>query len=70
MRVFSNMTKIPKISRVTQKKLTGQTVAIVDGRIVASGKDAVDAEKKAMKKGYSDEDIMTTYIMGNKSYVL
>lgn len=64
------MIKIPKISTVIQKKLTGQTVAIVDGKIVAHGKDSVDAEKKALKKGYPDEEIMTAYIMGKRNYVL
>ncbi len=64
------MIKIPKISRVTAKKLTGKTVAIVEGKIVASGKDSFEAEKKALKKGYLNEEIMTAYIMGNKKYVL
>ena len=64
------MIKIPKISSVVERKLTGQTVAIVDGKIVASGKDSVEAEKKALKKGYPDEEIMTAYIMGKKNYVL
>ena len=64
------MTKIPKISSVIEKKLTGQTVAIVDGKIVASGRDSVEAEKKAVKKGFLGEEIMTAYIMGKKTYVL
>lgn len=64
------MIKIPKISRVIEKKLTGKTVAIVDGKIVASGKDSLEVEKKALKKGYPDEEIMTAYIMGKKNYVL
>jgi hypothetical protein len=64
------MTTIPKISKVMQKKHAGESVAIVDGKIVAFGKDCLEAEKEAMKKGFKPEEIMTTYVMGDKYYAL
>ncbi len=64
------MTIIPKISKVIQKKHTGETAAIVNGKIVAFAKNSLEAEKEAVKKGFKSEDVMTTYIMGEKSYAL
>ena len=64
------MTVLPKISKAIQKKHTGEAVAIVDGKIVAYGEDSYEAAKNAMKKGYKQEEIMTTYIMGTKVYAL
>jgi len=64
------MTEVPKISKVMQKKHIGESVAIVNGQIVAFGRDSLEAEKKAEKKGFKSEEIMTTYIMGNKNYAL
>ncbi|MBI4127224.1 hypothetical protein HY463_00780 [Candidatus Peregrinibacteria bacterium] len=64
------MIRIPQISKAIQKKHTGKTVAIVDGKIVAYGNNSVDAEKKAVNKGFDSDCIMTTYIMGRKNYAL
>lgn len=44
------MTKIPQISKALQKKHSGQSVAIVEGKIVAFGKDSYQAETKAIKQ--------------------
>ena len=64
------MTKIPKISIALQKKHEGESVAIVNGKIVAFAKDSYKAEQKALIRGFDKSDIMTTYIMGKKQYVL
>lgn len=64
------MTIIPKISKALQRKHTGESAAIVDGKIIAFGKNSYEAAQKAMKKGFDEEDIMTTYIMGTKHYAL
>ncbi len=64
------MVQIPKISKALQKKHEGQSVAIVDGKMVAFGKDSVQAEKLAIAKGYKREKVMTTYIMGTRAYAL
>lgn len=64
------MTKIPQISKALQKEHTGETAAIVEGKIIAFGKDSIEAEKKAVKKGFSPKDIMTAFIMGNRSYAV
>ncbi|MBU0981872.1 hypothetical protein KKC94_04240 [Patescibacteria group bacterium] len=64
------MTKIPKISKIMQKKHAGQSAAVVDGKIVAFGKDSLDAEKNAVKKGYLKSDVMTAFIMGAQNYVI
>lgn len=64
------MIKIPKISKLLQKKYTGQSVAIVDGKIVASGRNSYEAEKNAVRKGYLGDEVMTTHIMSEKPYVL
>ena len=64
------MTKIPQISKALQKKHTGETAAIVEGEIVAFGKDSLEAEKRAMQKGFKQEDVMTAFIMGNRAYAV
>lgn len=64
------MTQIPKISGALQEKHVGESAAIVDGKIVAFGKDSSEAEQKAIELGYKKEDIMTTFIMGRKIYAL
>ena len=64
------MTTVPKISKVMQKKHIGESVAIVGGKIVAFGKDSMEAEVMAVKKGFKSEDVMSTYIMGAKCYAL
>jgi len=51
-----------------QKNHVGDSAAIVDGRIVAFGKNSLEAEKEAMKKGFNSEEVMMTYIMGDKTY--
>ena len=53
-----------------QRKHIGESAAIVDGKIVAFGKNSIEAEKEAVKKGFNSEEVMTTYIMGNKTYAL
>lgn len=64
------MIKIPKISKALQKKHIGESVAIINGKIVAFGKDSLEAEKQALTKGFKAEEIMTTYIMGQKYYAM
>lgn len=64
------MVQIPQISKALQKKHEGQSVAIVDGKMVAFGKDSLQAEKLAVAKGYKREKVMTTYIMGTRTYAL
>lgn len=64
------MITIPKISKATQQAHTGESAAIINGEIVAFGKDSMEAEQKAVKSGHCREDIMTTYIMGQKYYAL
>lgn len=64
------MTQIPHISKALQNEHIGESVAIVRGVIVAFGKDSYEAEKKAIQQGCKKEDIMTTYIMGQKYYAL
>lgn len=53
-----------------QRKYAGKAVAIVDGKFVAFGSDSLDVEEKAVAKGYDREEVMTTYILGDKVYVL
>lgn len=64
------MTVMPKISKVLQKKHEGESAAIVDGKIVAFGKDSLEAERKALEKGFKPDQVMTTYIMGERFYAL
>jgi len=64
------MTKIPKISKALQKKNTGKSAAIVNGKIVAFGKNSYVVAKKAEKMGFKRAEIMTTFIMGRKNYAL
>lgn len=64
------MNTVPKISTVLQKKHQGESAAIVDGKIIAFGKNSLEAEKKAVAKGFRAEDVMTTYIMGKRVYAL
>ena len=64
------MNTIPRITKALQKAHTGESAAIIDGKIVAFGKDSLEAEKKAIVKGYKSEDIMTTYIMGTQYYAM
>ena len=66
----NNMTKIPQISKALQKEHTGETAAIVEGKIVAFGRDSLEAEKKAVQKGFRQEDVMTAFIMGNRAYAI
>lgn len=63
-------TLIPKVSKAIQKEHTGESAAIVNGEFVAFGKNSYEAAQKAIKKGFPEEDIMTTHIMGKKYYVL
>jgi hypothetical protein len=64
------MTIIPRISKALQAKHAGESVAIVNGKMVAFGKDSFAAEEKALEKGYKKEDVMTTLIMGRENYAL
>jgi hypothetical protein len=55
---------IPCLSREQQEQYAGKNVALVDGKIVASGKTSVEAFKKA-RKLFPDkltEDIGMLYI--------
>lgn len=62
------MTKIPVISKAIQRKHAGRTVAIVDGRIIAHGKDTVEAAHNAEQQGFDLEEIMIAFIAGDKRY--
>ncbi len=64
------MTKIPQISKALQREHTGETAAIVEGEIVAFGKDSIEAEERAIKKGFRKEDVMTAFIMGQRAYAV
>ncbi len=64
------MTKIPQISLSLQQAHSGEAVAIVKGEIVAFAADSYEAEKKALKKGFRSEEVMTTFIMGTKNYAV
>ena len=66
----TSMTLIPRISRALQLKHAGQSVAIVNGEMVAFGENSFDAEQRAIEQGYDKQDIMTTYIMGRDNYAL
>lgn len=46
---FLSMVKAPKISAVFQKEHTGETAISLDGKIIAVGKNSVEAFKKAKK---------------------
>ncbi len=43
------MTTPPRISAVMQRRNVGQTAISVDGKVIAFGKNAIDALKKAKK---------------------
>lgn len=64
------MTIIPRISKALQKKHIGQSAAIVQGEIVAFGKNTADALIKGSELGYERKDIMIAYIMGDKNYAV
>lgn len=64
------MTTIPKISKAIQKAHIGESVAIVNGKFVAFGKNSNEAGKKALAKGYRKQEITLTYIMGTRVYAL
>ena len=67
---MNTMTKIPHISAAIQSEHTGESAAIVDGQIVAFGKNSWEAEQSAITKGYRPQDIMTAFIMGKENYAL
>ena len=64
------MTIVPRISKALQSQHTGQSVAIVDGEIVAFAATSYEAEQQAIAQGYEKQDIMTTFIMGEENYAL
>ncbi len=64
------MIQIPKISSALQEKHSGESIAIVAGKIVSYAKNSHEAEIKALAQGYKRDDIMTTFIMGTKNYAL
>lgn len=64
------MTQIPYISKALQDEHTGESAAIVGGKIVCYGKDSYEAAKNAITLGFQEEEVMTTYIMGKKNYAL
>lgn len=61
------MTKIPKISKAQALAHDGETAAIVSGKIVVFAKDSIDAEKKALKMGFREEEIMVAVIKGRQN---
>jgi len=61
----------PKISAVVQKKHGGESVAMVNGKIVAFGKNSLEADENAQALGYGSEDVIIAYIYKvNQNYVL
>jgi len=62
-------TKLPTISSKTEQQHAGESMAIVDGNIVAFGKDSCEATRKALIQGFSEEDIMIGTLLGPGHYV-
>jgi Pyruvate/2-oxoacid:ferredoxin oxidoreductase gamma subunit len=58
------MTKMPNISLADSIAHKGETAAVIKGKIIAYGKDCIEANRKAIELGYKENEIWVVYIMG------